>query len=279
MEHLFKKLRDLFLGKSIMSTDEVLKRLNPWRMKNTKPCWIPEVCEGDGGLKDSKFCGTPWIDEDNGWPSCNFCMKQMQFFLQLNLDNLPSELNQKFGSGLLQLFYCTRENCQGEGGWEPFEDSISCVRIINPTREHKLPEKLDPQEEEFDQTHIVDWSKESDLPCSTEHDILGIEYSYSKDGPTHVKCRELNFEWDCIDDGELAETIGTAKDGDKLDGWPYWIQGVEYPQCTICSDTMNLLFQVDSEVNIPFMFGDSGCAHITQCPKHKEIVAFCWACS
>ena len=32
------------------------------------------------------------------------------------------------------------------------------------------------------------------------------------------------------------------------------------------------------EHNLPFMFGDSGCGYITQCPEHKEVVAFGWAC-
>jgi hypothetical protein len=26
------------------------------------------------------------------------------------------------------------------------------------------------------------------------------------------------------------------------------------------------------------MFGDSGIGHITQCPEHKEVLAFGWAC-
>jgi hypothetical protein len=38
------------------------------------------------------------------------------------------------------------------------------------------------------------------------------------------------------------------------------------------------VFQVDSEDSIPFMFGDTGCGHITQCPEHQEVVAFGWAC-
>ncbi|MDJ0556950.1 MAG: hypothetical protein QNJ68_21390 [Microcoleaceae cyanobacterium MO_207.B10] len=41
---------------------------------------------------------------------------------------------------------------------------------------------------------------------------------------------------------------------------------------------MQLVFQVDSNDNLPFMFGDVGCGHITQCKDHKNIVAFAWAC-
>ena len=41
---------------------------------------------------------------------------------------------------------------------------------------------------------------------------------------------------------------------------------------------MALVFQVDSEDHVPFMFGDTGCGHVTQCPDHKDVVAFGWAC-
>ena len=39
------------------------------------------------------------------------------------------------------------------------------------------------------------------------------------------------------------------------------------------------IFQLDSEDHVPFMFGDVGTGHITQCPEHLEVVAFGWACS
>ncbi len=41
---------------------------------------------------------------------------------------------------------------------------------------------------------------------------------------------------------------------------------------------MRLVFQVDSDDNLSFMFGDSGCGHITQCQHHKNQVAFAWTC-
>ncbi|HEY7328275.1 MAG TPA: DUF1963 domain-containing protein [Gemmataceae bacterium] len=65
-----------------------------------------------------------------------------------------------------------------------------------------------------------------------------------------------------------AEEIAISQPRDKLAGWPYWIQNVEYPSCPRCGQQMIHVFQVDSEDNIPFMFGDSGCGNITQCPEH-----------
>ena len=56
----------------------------------------------------------------------------LQLFLQLNLGALPAELGSTFGTGLLQLFYCTNEACAGEGGWEPFADDLTRVRVVQP---------------------------------------------------------------------------------------------------------------------------------------------------
>ena len=83
-----------------------------------------------------------------------------------------------------------------------------------------------------------------------------------------------------LDDVEMdiAEEISSAASGDKLFGWPYWVQGVEYPGCPQCGERMEMVFQIDSQNNLPFMFGDTGCGHITQCPVHKEVVTFGWAC-
>jgi hypothetical protein len=42
---------------------------------------------------------------------------------------------------------------------------------------------------------------------------------------------------------------------------------------------MRHVFQLDSEDHLPFLFGDAGTGHLTQCPQHHEVVAFGWACS
>src|SRR5712691_5101906 len=101
-----------------MTTDEIIKMLEPWLAKHRRPAWKPVVEDGDGSPTASKFCGTPWIGRDAAWPECGQCESQMQLFLQLNLGELPREIGRPFGTGLLQLFYCTSDNCQGNGGWE-----------------------------------------------------------------------------------------------------------------------------------------------------------------
>ncbi|MBK6580713.1 MAG: DUF1963 domain-containing protein [Sandaracinaceae bacterium] len=56
------------------------------------------------------------------------------------------------------------------------------------------------------------------------------------------------------------------------------MQGPEYPSCKLCSAKMRVLFQVDSEYNLDWMWGDTGCAHLSVCLEHPDQLAFGWAC-
>jgi hypothetical protein len=116
-----------------MTTDDIVRQLEPWLAKHRRPAWRPLVQGGDGPAARAQFGGTPWIGADAPWPECGHCRRRLPLFLQLDLAGLPEELGGRFGVGLLQLFYCTREQCQGHGGWEPFADDLSRVRVVPPT--------------------------------------------------------------------------------------------------------------------------------------------------
>ncbi len=262
-----------------MTADEMVRRLGPWLARNCRPGWKPVVEEGDGPVMGSKFSGTPWIDPYAAWPDCGVCKKPLQLFLQLNLGDLPDELGGRFGTGLLQLFYCTRYNCQSEGGWEPFADDLSRVRVIQASGPGKLA--LVPEVAGyFPAKRVVGWDRFLDVPMPCEHEELGLTYSYNWDtGTVRVECPEADFDVTTRIAACPVEELVVSEHGDKLAGWPAWVQGVEYPHCPRCGKRMVLVFQVDSQVNIPFTFADGGCGHITQCPDHKDVVAFGWACA
>jgi hypothetical protein len=224
-----------------------------------RSAWIPQVADGDGGLTDSKFSGTPWLDKSEEWPRCPNCGKPIQLFLQLNLDRLPEQVRGEYGSGLLQLFYCTSTEpmCDAEcEAFFPFSRSVT-VRLVTPgDKPNAAPA---PEiERPFPPKIIVGWREVEDYPGWQESEELGVALEDS--------------EWEALGEG------GYPRPGDKLAGWPNWIQGVEYPNCPVCGERMRLVFQIDSGVNIPFDFGDLGCSHITQCPTHKDLLAFGWAC-
>jgi uncharacterized protein YwqG len=218
--------------------------------------FVPVVKRGDGEATASKFSGTPWLAKHEAWPVCPYCRRPRQLFLQLDLDDLPGDQRGTRGSGLLQMFYCV-EGCDAEeNGWDPFSD-VGLVRVVRP----KGPARTkidDGPARRFPARRIVGWKAREDLPNEAEADERHV---------TLVDAQRARLE------------KGTHPlSHDKLAGWPCWVQGVEYPRCPRCKTPMELLFQIDSEDHVPYMFGDTGCGHITQCRKHRDVVAFGWAC-
>jgi uncharacterized protein YwqG len=267
-----------------MTTDQKIKRLEPWLAKHRRPAWRPVVKEGDGPATASKFCGSPWIGPDAPWPNCGRCEKALQLFLQLDLGKLPKGLGRQFGAGLLQLFYCTRDHRRGGwqppglGGRVPSADDLSRVRIIQPTGRGRIAPVSKPKGR-FPAKRIVGWKRFLDLPDPDEQEGLGLKYIHdSEAGTVRLECQELGLVVDGIKDDTPAWKIADSQAGDKLAGWPSWIQNVQYPNCPRCGRRMVHVFQVDSQDNIPFMFGDAGCGYIFQCPEHKDVVVFDWSC-
>ena len=225
-----------------------------------RAAWFPLVEEKDGSALDSKFGGAPWLDRGEQWPTCQHCGQPMPLFVQLNLDNLPEALGGTFGAGLLQLFYCTNTepHCESEcAAFFPFTQG-KLVRIV--AAEHSGRPVEPPENVRWvAPKRIIDWREGSDYPGWEEGQELGVNLS---------EAHRERFARD-----------GFPRSGDKLGGWPLWIQGIEYPHCPICQSRMRLLFQLDSDDHVAYQFGDAGCGHITQCPIHHEQVAFAWACS
>jgi uncharacterized protein YwqG len=234
----------------------VLKEIEAFK----KSAWIPITVEGDGSRVDSKFAGTPFIPAGEDYPLCGNCGKPLQLFLQLDLSKIPDALGDEFGHGLLQFFYCTSEEPLCENDCEaffPFAKSV-LTRII-ATENLKSANESASFSGEFPPKVITSWEEKDDFPNKEEGaESLGIEMNHE--------------QWDEVCESEYPIS------GDKLAGYPMWIQGVEYSNCPVCGEQMRLLFQIDSEDNIPYMFGDVGCGHLTQCKNHKDQLAFGWAC-
>jgi uncharacterized protein YwqG len=259
-----------------MTGDEFLQKLAPWREAHTRLVWKPQTVEGDGPLDAHKFSGTPWLAADEPWPRCPGCKQHLQLFLQLNLGRLPEEIEGRFGEGLLQLFYCASYDCElACGAWEPFSPA-QLVRVVHV--DGRESQAVEVPEGQFPPRLIVGWDIDADLPSAVEHEFLGLDYAYDFQANTlRLSWREAGLVMD-TPEMDIAESIGSSLTGDKSGGWPHWVQGVEYPSCPRCGGVMEMLFQIDSENNLPYMFGDVGIGHITQCPEHRDVVAFGWAC-
>jgi hypothetical protein len=175
----------------------------------------------------------------------------MPLLAQLAIDTLPKDARPA-GNGLIQAFYCDGDCEVDMEGWRPFSDG-SVVRLVaggpgapsGAGRQHPSHrvERWDP--------------REGDLPTWDEAAEHGIDYP----------------------DEYVDDDVELAKGGDKLGGWPAWVQSVEYPDCPRCGNRMAYLLQIDSEDHVPIMFGDLGTAHVTQCRQHPNVLAFRWASS
>lgn len=256
-----------------MTPSEIQAVFEAWKADHKRNAWRPLV--GDSGITSlSYFGGEPTASDGAIWPSCAQCSKPMKFFFQLDLSALPTIFDTPVREGVLQLFYCSSDDGMCET-WEAFSGTHD-LRIVpvsdrcqtNPDNQASFPKRV-----------INEWQCIADFPSPAEHDSLEIAYDYNfQDKLVSVVAKKYGIDLPKLDlDLDVAELISEAQSGDKLGGWPAWVQGVEYPCCQICNSPMQLLFQLDSNDNLDYMFGDVGCGHVTQCNDHPEILAFAWA--
>ena len=243
-------------GSGRYTIEEIKAVLAPFK----RTAYFPIVEEtGNTFSAKSKMGGYPYLRNVSDWPVCPRCKKNMQLFLQLDMAEIPDRKN----SGLIQFFYCTNSELEcdiEQEGWAPFSENSVCRKItvngesatIEPTMEEVFPEKV-----------ITGWEAKDDYPSLEEYEELGIGLDVTSD----------NVVWDMLEKFELMPLAG-----DKLFGWPYWVQNVEYPSDRKTGTRMDLIFQIDSDFNLPFMFGDSGAGHLTQSPDDENELAFGWAC-
>ncbi|MEN8251330.1 MAG: DUF1963 domain-containing protein [Bacteroidota bacterium] len=253
------KILDIFMRrdkKQAVSWEDIKDILEPYR----KPAWFPKVVEKKSSISSSKFSGVPILQNGENWPCCEHCNEPMQLFLQLYAKHLPDEADTPFGNGVLQVFYCTNQSKECEVVCEayfPYSTS-TLVRVINPDNDDLATLTSNPVKDAFPEKEIVGWEVKDDYPNWEELEVLGCTLT---DEQSDYLCE-----------------IGYPQSKDKLLGWPYWVQSVEYPDCPDCGKPMKLIFQIDSENNLPYMFGDVGCSHVTQCDQHKDKMAIAWAC-
>jgi len=260
-----------------VNANEELRRLDPWLQRNKRTSWKPIVETQDGSVAASKFSGTPLLP-DGAWPQCGACAAPLQFLLQLNLAQIPQELQSRFGAGILQFFFCVNDEsaCFANYYGDPFA-VCQLLRLLPPsTREAASTVTSSPRK--FPARKIVGWQPQDDYPSLPEHPELGLSYEHQPDvRGQRVQCPELSFD-ETLSFDDYYPYLDRCIDGDKLAGWPDWQQGVEYASCPKCRHRMeSFVFQIDSEDNIPYMFGDGGRGQIIQCPEHKETLGFVWA--
>ncbi len=258
---MFDFLRRLFGGDQDAAVPDALSESTELGSKLAslrKTAWLPKTQAGDAAINGSKFSGLAAIPPGSTWPACGNCNRPMQLFLQLNSKDVPDGAKRLLPTGILQLFYCTSSDppCDVDcEGYFPYSKA-HLARVISDG-EHTHFDAT-PVADAFPPRAIVGWQEIVDVPNWEETERLGYGLA--------------NNEIDM-----LADT-STPAAGEKLGGWPAWVQGVEYPDCRVCGAPMRHVFQIDSEQNLPWLLGDAGIGHVTRCREHPEVLTFGWAC-
>ncbi len=205
----------------------------------------------------SKIGGIPYLRNENDWPICENCQRNMDLLVQLNLADIP----EKAEEGLLQLFYCTSKETDCTSvleGYLPFSKASVVRKILAEGPSSKVRPNLTKV---FQEKVITGWQVQFDYPHREEYDVLGIEIPH-----------------DGVFDYLYEQKIGSPIRKDKLFGWPNWIQGVSYPKDPKTGADMQFLFQLASFDHLAYRFGDDGTGHITQSVRGSGQLAFGWAC-
>lgn len=220
-----------------------------------RTAFVPHTEEGDGATTASKFGGRPWLSANEPWPSLDG--EPMQLMLQLDLAQLPAP-GLEPRRGLLQIFYAYTLSAEYDD-WAPWTPT-KLVRIVEPVGEESR--EPCPLARRWPAKRVVDFTLHRELPSMED-----LEESLTALEPDR---REAFVEY--LFDAEAPLT------GDKIGGWPHWIQSRQLVRCPETPTRCEFVLQIDTEDHLPVMFGDSGIAFVWRCPKHPEHMTMSWQC-
>lgn len=255
----------------------VVQAISPWIARTKRPAWTPVVAAGgqsEAPERLSQFGGAPAQRRRDGAPKCGDCGGPMDLFLQLDGRETPAGAPWS-GPSVLQFFYCTA--CDAPNPFSP----AHAFRVLPAQSVIAAPPDADAGQP---RRAIVGWTAFEDSPSAGDFEAQGLSMRFDLDTMLlTLRCKELGLTMRGLDadaqdkDGRrLVDAIPAAREGDKFGGWPAWIQGEDPPRCERCGELMRQLFQIDYGGGLEYMFGDAGCSHLLQCPKHQEVFAFLW---
>jgi len=246
---------------------EALER-EAWIARWSRRPFTPRTREGDGPVVASKFCGAALLHPGEAWPVCPGCERPMRLFVQLDLATLPPELPHPHREGMVQLFYCTSTDptCEVDHeAWQPFGKS-TLARWLSPA---EIQAATAPKRRQ------AKGSKAPPATAAPDDEPAAVIVGWDQ-GPPELPGFEEEVP-PLPEDEEIDDAL-RPRPGDKLGGWPAWVQGPEYPRCPRCQARMLYLLQLESNGLSRHQFGDLGAGHLTQCSEHPDVVAFGWAC-
>jgi uncharacterized protein YwqG len=225
-------------------------------------------------ITQSKFGGTPYAERGDAWPICGGCGKGLAFIMQAHLDECEKAAategdepkpDDDRRSGLVVFFYC--QQCSSWGDIPADLKDAWVVRRYDTPSESKAVELADLSPADLrtkpcavmisPAVSLPDWEsldtvdpELSNLSASLDHDEPWEPYSSA--------CTEV-----------LGEEPSCRT---QIGGYPSFIQGANFPDCSECGQAMRLLMQIDSEDDAGLMWGDAGSVYLFECPKHPKNV-------
>jgi len=207
----------------------------------------------------TKFGGIPYSEAGDSWPICPGCERGLNFICQLNLaDCLHPEPVLR---GLFVFYYCWECMPWGlpgdlKGTWlvraypRPGVDRIvqiqHGVKSVAPTIPCSVEMVIDLSLPDWDGIDVV-------CPAAAE---LSSKLDLDKPWAPY-KAASM----------ELTGNNGYAT---RIGGYPKWVQAESTPSCSVCTQRMRLLAQIDSEDEAGIMWGDVGCVYLFVCEQHPS---------
>lgn len=233
-------------------------------------------------------------------PVCGHCDAELTLVLEVALEHAPAAFQERTAAhGLFQFFYCCSPQCSCPAAWEPFQkNSLSRIVDKDPAASSPATKPL------YERLPIIEWVALNEGPAWEErgqmpvdHQMLSAlwfqelqEVAYDLAWPTRLDAgrQEILAHYDLTLDSAPSELeLLRTYTGDKLLGWPWWSQGVEYPHCQACGTVMEMLCQINNDGGpkeppgcssaLGQVFAGDGNGHIYRCPTDGTMT-FTWAC-
>ena len=224
--------------------------------KSKRIAFIPQTEEKQAAYTtESKFGGLPYLNKESDWCICSGCNRPMSLFVQLNLEETP--IKYANNKGLLQVFYCTTLTCNlANENYVPFNAGVVVRRLEVNTEQCAILTQLPDGLMIFPENRINKWSKVEDYPHPESYHTLDIIWNETTN--------------------DILEDFEPAIEGDKIGGYPAFVQGHQIVFDPEDNTPYTFLMQIDSQDNLPFMFGDMGRAYVCYHPQKPDKLALFW---
>jgi ankyrin repeat protein len=215
----------------------------------------------ESGPADSKRGGLPGLLEGERWP-CTPSGQPMAFVLQLDLDEVRAARGLELGSGVLQLFYSVEES-----PWGPFSPE-GLVRIV-PKQALRAPGEVPAKLGREPSRYSSGLLPERPLRVQEAASRCAEDFPFREAGTKKWHRYALDLP---VDSDALARL---CRDGNKVGGYPKWIQDPEYPADPKTGRELSrLLLQLEPDPVGELTWGDNGYLYVLQCPEEPTLVTF-----